>query len=293
MPRSVLLLVNRDKPDASEASQRVLALIQRHGRLCAQLPATVAPLPDEFRSAARPDLIIVLGGDGTLLSQTRRCMDLDAPVLGVNLGRVGFMAEFDVSSLEAQAPALLGDGTLRFSEYSALSVAVRTADGRTGPSRVAINEAAILSGPPYRMVTLGISIDGAQGPTVSGDGLVVATPLGSTAYNLSAGGPIIEPHVNAFALTPIAAYSLAFRPLVVPADSRIEIAAHAVNNEQDGCGTTLAIDGGEQQPLRQGDTVVLTRHPRPVRFVRNDTSDYWMRLMGKLGWATNPRSVRG
>lgn len=286
MPRSTLLLVNADKPEAREAAAEVRALIARHGKLAAELPADDSPLPEEARTA---DLVVVLGGDGTLLGQSRRCLEMDVPVLGVNFGRVGFMAEFDLAALSSQAAHLFGRGQLRTHSYGLIEAELTNGEGESERLGLAINEVVITAGPPYRMLQLDLTINGRVGPILNGDGLIVSTPLGSTAYNLSAGGPIVSPMVDVWAITPIAAFSLSFRPIVMTAHGRLEVYLSRANGEESGEGSTIVIDGQVQRRVRTGDRVVLTRHGREIRFVSNSAADYWSRLIGKLGWAAPPR----
>jgi NAD+ kinase len=289
MPRSALLLVNPQKPAAATAAAEVRALIERFGRLIAELPADNAPLPPQAREA---ELIVVFGGDGTLLSQSRRCALPGAAMLGVNMGRLGFLAEFDMPALRDQAPGIFGDGRLAIAEFPLIAVQVVGGNGQVRFEGMALNEAVVTAGPPYRMITLGLSIDGLSGPTMSGDGVIVSSPLGSTAYNLSAGGPILAPSVDGLAITPIAAHSLSVRPVVVGGASRIQLTAVKVN-QSDGSpgahGTTLVLDGQVQTPIMAGDRIQMARHPRTVRFVQNPASDYWSRLIGKLNWSVLPR----
>lgn len=290
MPRNVLLLVNRDKPDAAVAAPEVLSLIRHHGRLVAELPAALGePLAD----AGGADLIVVLGGDGTLLSQTRRCADLDIPLLGVNLGKLGFLAEFDLAALRDQAAAVFSGSPLSTREVHMLRAEI-FGEGETSPrfSDRGLNECVVTAGPPYRMISISMRINGEAGPTVSGDGMIVSTPTGSTAYNVSAGGPIVSPDVDALVITPIAAHSLSFRPIVVGAGSRIELAMNRVNGGPDG-GTTLVLDGQVSCPLANHDRVVLGLDPRPVRFVRSPRGGYWSTLTEKMHWAAPPRLRNG
>lgn len=285
MPRAVLLLVNRDKAEARAVAGRVRALIEKHGTLVAELDADNSALPG---AATKAELIVVLGGDGTLLSQRRRCASLRAPLLGVNAGRLGFMTDFDMPSLTAQAGTLFGDGPLPEQEFPLIHAELfgpAQASARFGGS--ALNEVVITAGPPYSMIQLSISVDGFAGPIVSGDGVIVSTPVGSTAYNLSAGGPILAPGAAARVITPIAPHTLSFRPIVVSGASRIEIVAQKVNQAGPGHGTTMLLDGQEHTHLKTGDRIVLTTGPN-VRVVRNTQSDYWSRLTGKLGWAARP-----
>lgn len=295
MPRSVLLLVNRDKPEAAQAAGEVRALIERHGRVVAEQDGGSS---EPVRDAKGADLIVVLGGDGTLLSQARRCADLNLPLLGVNVGRLGFLAEFDLASLREQAAAVLGGPGLATHEVRMLRAEVFEGGAKQSRfSDTALNEAVVTAGPPYRMISLALSIDGAPGPTVSGDGLIVSTPTGSTAYNVSAGGPIVAPGTDAMVITPIAAHSLAFRPIVVPGSSRVEFTMLRVNEGRGpadrrqgaGRGTTLVLDGQVTTPLGEGERVSVTLDGRRVRFVRNPRGSYWATLIDKLVWAAPPR----
>ena len=289
MRRSILLVVNTDKPDAATAAAAVRTLIQRHGSLVAEISASSQPPPPSADSA---DAIVVLGGDGTLLWQARRFLSLGKPLLGVNLGRFGFMAEFDLASLTEQAPKLFGSAPLTTHDFPLLRVSLFGAADTT-PRFVsqALNETLITAGPPYRLVTLQMRIDARDGPTISGDGLIVATALGSTAYSLSAGGPIVAPTTDAMCVTAIAPFSLAFRPIVLPMSSHIEILAREVNQPLDpsSTGTTLVLDGQATQPIFKGDRVTIQRHDRSASFVTNTESDYWQRLIGKLHWAVEPK----
>lgn len=289
MPRSVLLVVNPRKPRAVAASSEVRGLIERHGRLIGQVDST--GLSEALRSfdtaSQRPDLVVVLGGDGTILSASRACIELGAPLLGINTGKVGFMAGYELGAFRQQAAGLLSDGPLRINEHRTLDGTVVGSDGRVRYSATAVNELVVTAGPPYRMITLDLSIDGQPGPRVSGDGLIVSTPLGSTAYNISAGGPIVAPGVDACVITPIAAHSLSFRPIVLHAEIPVDIGVRSVNATEEA-GTTLLIDGQGHHRLLEGDTVRIRPGARTVRFVSDPGVSYWRTLLGKMHWASTP-----
>jgi NAD+ kinase len=294
VPRSALLLVNPDKPDAAAALPEVRRLLSRHCTLAGELNALTSPLltAADIHGAG---LIVVLGGDGTLLSQTRRCIGLGLPLLGVNFGKLGFLAEFDLEALREQADRLCSDEPLPLRQVWLLRAEIRSRDGTLRFANIALNECVVTAGPPYRMITLSLRINDEEGPTVSGDGMIVSTPTGSTAYNVSAGGPIVGPGVDAMTITPIAAHSLSFRPIVVGADSRVELLMLRVNaGRADGqaTGTTLVMDGQVSTPLAAGDRITLTRDARPVYFVRNPLGGYWRTLIDKMHWAASPR-LRG
>ncbi|HCT45515.1 MAG TPA: NAD(+) kinase, partial [Phycisphaerales bacterium] len=218
MKRSVVLITNRNKPKAMEALQEVRTLIEQYGHLLCELHSDDEDgLPDP----KEVDLVVALGGDGTILSAARKCLTLDAPLLGVNTGKVGFMAGFELDRFRQNAQKLLSSGELHVQPFTPLHGVVRDAKGQPRFSGFALNEFVVSAGPPFRMITLDISVDKQVGPKVSGDGLIVSTPLGSTAYNVSAGGPIVAPNVDAMIVTPIAAHSLSFRPIVIRSSAQV------------------------------------------------------------------------
>ncbi len=305
MPRSVLLMVNRSKPRVVEALPVLRDLVSRYGRLAGELDAGT-PTAD---SAVPPgvDLIMVLGGDGTLLSQARRWVNLGIPLIGVNLGKLGFLAEFDIDAFARQAPQLLGDAPLALIDRTMIRAEVfrpGTSDpDRSTPSFVGLglNDCVITAGPPYRMIEISIRLGGMKGPYLRGDGLIVSTPVGSTGYSISAGGPIVSPDLDSLAITPICAHSLSFRPIVVSSRTRIELSVVRSNPVRNAAlwersagvspeqppptGTTMVLDGQVLLPVSEGERLVLQGHEKPVRLVRNPESSYWQTLERKLHWA--------
>ncbi len=290
MPRRVLLLVNRDKPRVHAALDEIRAIINEHGTLAAELDTNDGPLTD----AHSADLIIVLGGDGTFLAQVRRCAALGLPMMGVNFGNLGFLAEFDLASFRAQAAHLFGSAPLLTSDR--LLIACEVFRGRNKAPVFkghALNDWVVTAGAPFRLIEIRMFFDGTEGPLLRGDGLIVSTPTGSTGYSVSAGGPIIAPGVEAIAVTPIAAHSLGFRPLVVPTSTTLELVldranAGASSGAVSGHGTTLVQDGQVLVPLHDGDRLRFSRHTQSVKLVRNPEGSYWRTLMRKMHWATPP-----
>ena len=286
MSRRVMLLVNLDKPGAGEAARAVRGAIESHGKVVHEEPAEWG---EPIRQTHGADLVVVLGGDGTLMAQSRRCVDLNLPMLGVNVGKVGFLAEFDLNAVLEQAPRLFGREILALREHPVLAAEV-SGHG----AGIALNEVVVTAGPPYRMIELCLRIDGADGPQLSGDGLIVSTPMGSTAYNLSAGGPIVSPGVDALAITPIAAHSLAFRPIVVPGESVVELEVLRANHGNgENPGTALVLDGQVHRRLGEGDRVRIARDGRRVAFVRNERASYWSTVIDKLHWGAPPKAREG
>jgi NAD+ kinase len=297
MPRRTLLLFNHAKPEVLAALPEVRTLIASAGGDVAAEFDTSGDFP--ITDARGASVIVVLGGDGTLLSQSRRTTALGLPLLGVNFGKLGFMAEFDMPALRRQASSLFGNAPLQLEDRTLLRATVHPPetgvhdDDGNEPrfEGLALNDCVITAGPPFRMISLSLSINGGPGPTVTGDGLIVSTPMGSTAYNASAGGPIVSPEVAAFAITPIAAHSLSFRPVVVDAASTIEVRLNRVNDDGCGGGTTLVLDGQIHTRLAPSERLLFRRHPTAVQFVRNPRGSYWSTLITKMQWAAPPRDA--
>lgn len=245
------------------------------------------------------DLILVLGGDGTLLSVARRLQGRPIPVMGVNFGRLGFLASFTPEQFQSHFEQHLDRGlpvdSRLMLEASVISSEVTCCP--TDPRQVvehrrfvatALNDAVITAGPPFHMVELSISAETDAGVKYFGDGVIVSTASGSTAYNVSAGGPIISPDVEAFCITPICPHSLSFRPVVVSSRATLLINAVKVND-----GTTLFCDGQESTRLVSGDMVVVRRSDHRVLLVENPDAREWRSLAEKLNWAVGPRYAEG
>jgi len=285
MPRRVLILVNQTKPQAIAALEGFSNVIKSHGTL---IDVVDAINPEHLPSPSDIDLVVALGGDGTILKAADHCLAMGCPLLGVNIGKVGFMAGYEIDTFQRDAHHLLDQSKeLPLRLAHPLSAQLVRADGSNQPSMIALNEFVITAGPPYRIIEIDISIDDNPGPTVAGDGVMVSTPLGSTAYNVSAGGPIVAPGVNANIITPIAAHSLSFRPIVVPNDSAIRLTARRVNAEASQ-GTCILVDGQPGPQLHEGDQILITKHTQPVSFVVDPGVSYWSTLIQKMHWALAP-----
>jgi NAD+ kinase len=244
-------------------------------------------------SRVEADAIIALGGDGTLLAAARRLRGKQTPLLGVNFGRLGFLANFAPDDLRKHFDALVA-GRLPISsrmmiEASILPAGASSADveSKRRAFDIALNDAVLTAGPPFHMVELELRTAEGEGVRYFGDGVIVATPSGSTAYNVSAGGPIIEPGVEAMCVTPICPHSLSFRPVVVSSKNTVVISASKVNP-----GTTLFCDGQETGRVAAGEQVVVRRSPHDVRLIENPANGAWRSLAEKLNWAAGPRYQR-
>ncbi len=204
------------------------------------------------------------------------------PLVGVNFGRLGFLAEFDWQTLQQHAAIVFGPDPPTF-ERMMLAASVYGPDGEAKHSGVAINDCVITAGMPFRMIELHVAIDSAEGPTLRADGVIVSTPVGSTAYNVSAGGPIVDPQLEAMIVTPIAAHSLAFRPFVLCPSCELTIQVARANP-----GTSLVLDGQVPVTLEEGQTVIIHRHARKASFVANPSTSYWRILLDRMRWAAPP-----
>ncbi len=225
----------------------------------------------------RVDLMVVLGGDGTLLAVARDMETSAVPILGVNLGQLGFLAEVAPEEQHEMLERVL-EGDYETVERMRLEVYVER-DGRELGRYLALNDAVITRSELSRMIDLEMLADGAPVTTYHGDGLIVSTPTGSTAYTLSAGGPILLPGSRVFVLTPICPHTLTQRPIVLPEASRLEILVFP----RDG-HAQLTVDGQTGLTLAAGDRVVVAASERPVHFVVDRYRSRFDVLRTKLGW---------
>jgi NAD+ kinase len=235
---------------------------------------------DGFRRGSLPagtDLAIVAGGDGTLLSVARTAAPLGVPILGVNLGGLGFLTELQPDELFAGLERVLA-GECVIEERQTLRVRLRRG-GRVRSEHALLNDAVVTKSALARMITLVMRIDGEEVATYTSDGLILATPTGSTAYSLSAGGPILDPSMNAFVIAPICPHTMTYRPLVVPATVRVAVTFESAIEE-----AYLTLDGQVGFPLKHADTVEVDAHPRPVRLVRVARRSFFEVLRRKLRW---------
>ena len=228
--------------------------------------------------ARQSDLVIVLGGDGTLLSVARTAPPT-TPLLGVNVGLLGFLAGISQKELIARLDEILA-GRFREDRRGALDVGVPRGPHH-GHYR-ALNDAVLNREALARISTFAIVLDGRTVAEFRADGVIVSTPTGSTAYNLSAGGPILHPQLPAIVVTPICPHTLAQRPLVVPASTEVRV--RVVGPERRDGGVYLTLDGQEGFPIVSGLTVVVRSSPASVTLLRPPEADHFDQLASKLSW---------
>ncbi len=233
-------------------------------------------LPDvkPFDAGAGYDFVVVLGGDGTLLSVAR---SVSVPILGVNLGRLGFLTELSRSELYPSLVKILA-GDFQVEERSLFDVDVRRSSGASTPYR-AFNDAVIAKNALAKIIELEIKIAGRLVARYRSDGLIISTPNGATAYNLSAGGPILYPGLQVAVLTPICPHTLSFRPIVVPDSEAIEVTLQTPREE-----VFLTVDGQEGSDIGFRDTVSVQRSRTTAKLIRVSDRSFYDSLRKKLKW---------
>jgi len=223
---------------------------------------------------AASDLVVVLGGDGTMLSVAHHAARAGVPVMGVNLGRLGFLTEIPVSEATLTLDSFLAGDTSVISPRWLLET--RTA----GAVSYCLNDVVVTKGALARMIELTIGIDGKEVATLKADGLIVSTPTGSTAYSLSAGGPIVHPLVPAFVLTPICPHTLSFRPLAVPSTSTVSVRLLTGGEE-----VYLTLDGQRGGVLVRNDVIDIRKSEFELLLITSPRRSYYNLVKEKLGWA--------
>jgi NAD+ kinase len=228
------------------------------------------------KSTPRPDLVVVLGGDGTILAAVHAFEEAPVPTLGINLGQVGFLAATPAAAWrEALAACLAGEAV----EEPRLRLEAVWSSGGIVQHAVALNEVVLQRSSHGGMIKAALWADAHWVTSYRADGVIVATPSGSTAYSLSAGGPILETSLEAIVVTPISPQGLSNRPLVLPSGVEMTLSVEASSGHP-----TLAIDGHDFHRLGEGDTVALRRHPLPVPLLWMRGMDPYRRLRERLGW---------
>ncbi|MEZ5312578.1 MAG: NAD(+)/NADH kinase [Thermoanaerobaculia bacterium] len=293
--RRIGVVAKRGSRQAAELAAELVEWLSRRELEPLVDPATAEELksipggpsgPGLLSSASRADLVVVLGGDGTLLAVARKAAG-GPPILGVNLGRLGFLTEVQRNSLYPALVEVLA-GRYALEPRSLFEVEQIAADGTgTRASFRALNDVVIAKSALSRVIELSLSVDGHHVARYRADGIVVSTPTGSTAYNLSAGGPILHPLLPVAVITPICPHTLTLRPLVVPDSSAVEIVIEARNDEGDDRvdRVYLTVDGQEGGDVAVGDRVRVKRSPRPAYLVRTGKrGSIFDGLRTKLHW---------
>jgi NAD+ kinase len=271
--KTIALSVNAGRPNAREIARTIVAIAVDCGVAVAL--AEDGDVPGLQTPGARvedAELVVTVGGDGTLLRGVRLAVPLDVPILGVNTGRLGFLTEVETENIDVLRRVFNGEFAVE--ERVALQVSVNGVG-----AHFALNDAVVRRGAQARMAPFGLSLDGELIAQIPSDGIIVATPTGSTAYFLSAGGPIISPGVDAFGVISLLPHTLFARPLLLPTSATIEISC-----DSEIVHANLETDGIFVADLSSGDRVTVTRGPRCVKFARTRPRAFFARLEEKLQW---------
>ena len=281
--RRIGIVAKTDRDEARVAIPRLLEWCATRGlspmlekETAGLVPAATTPAIAKPELPAQVDLLLVLGGDGTLLSMARLVGDLNVPILGVNLGGLGFLTALTADELFPALEALLR-GELLVEERMMLTARV-TRQGERLSEYVALNDVVITKSAMSRIINLDVSIQGQFATAYRADGLIVSTPTGSTAYCLSAGGPIVFPTMDAVVLTPICSHTLTNRPIVLPAGHPIDV---TLQSDQD---VMLTLDGQVGFHLKRGDRVEIRQAAARIRLLRFPQKHFFSVLRTKLKW---------
>jgi NAD+ kinase len=268
------VLGNPTKPGVRAEAERLRPLLEKIGEV------TVFDLDRcEDLSQCTADVALVLGGDGAILRAARQMGYQQVPVLGINLGKLGFLADLSLDALDAWLPQIAA-GNYRVTSHLMFEC---TVEGNDAPGTfLGLNDAVIETGPPFHMVEFEIEVDGEPALQSSGDGLIVSTPVGSTAHNLAAGGPVLGQELAAFVITPISPHSLTTRPLVDSADKVYTIRLKRAE------GAWLVVDGQDLVELRPTSRVIVRRAPVMFQLIKVPGHSYFRTLHDKLRWGTTP-----
>lgn len=238
----------------------------------------IAKVGDTLDDLSEIDALVTLGGDGTLLRGARLLAGKQIPILGINLGRLGFLTSCGAEDA-AEGLRLLATGNYVAEARMTLSARAVDDKGNTRQQWLALNDFVLHKGGFARVVRLSVAINGESIGVYAADGVIISTPTGSTAYSLSAGGPVVVPTVESIILTPISAHMLAVRPLVIPPDA--EVVVETIQNPEE---LIVTVDGQVGTNLASGEKLVVSRAPSAVLIVRFPGTSFFERMRAKLGW---------
>jgi len=278
--RKIVVCADQGRPEAVAAVEKLRRWVGSAAELSTYGVRDESPL-DQVDA----DLVIVFGGDGAMLATARKLRGKPVPVVGVNIGKFGFLAELTVAELEEVLPELLA-GKLKPRRTLMLECSISQA-GRKRQIGLALNDVVISGAAPARMSQVAVSINDEEVASYRGDGVIVATPVGSTAYSISAGGPILERELEALVITPICAHSLSNRPLVVASSSLIKLRALRPPS-----GMSVTLDGQVFVPITPEDEVWVSASERKLHLIETGPRSFHEILRTKLGWKGEPNYVQ-
>ncbi len=279
---TVGLVLKRGAPRAREVARDLVAWLVERGLRAVTEPEDASflavPAAQKATMFEVAEAIVVLGGDGTFLATARLAGERRVPIVGVNLGGLGFLTEITVEELYTTLEQTLA-GQAATDARRMLQAVVRRGDGATEPYQV-LNDAVLSRGSLGRVIDIETRIDGAYLAAFKADGIILSTPTGSTAYSLSAGGPLVHPSVPVILLSPICPHTLSVRPIVIDDGSRLELRLRSRGDD-----LLLTLDGQQTVAINQDDVVEIARSPNSASLVRSPSLGFFDLLRTKLGWA--------
>lgn len=278
--RRIFVLGASSRPGVREEAERLLPFLQQHVEI---LVCDLEQKRDLAKETA--DLALVLGGDGAILRAARQMGYHQVPVLGVNLGKLGFLADLTPEEMCHCFPQVVA-GAYRTTHHLMYECQVSPPPGSADPPRtlLGLNEIVLHTGPPYRLIDVDLLVNGENVSRFLGDGLIISTPVGSTGHSLSAGGPILGQELSAFVITPISPHTLTNRPVVDSAEK-----AYTIDIRQAAGEAALIVDGQEIIPVGAGQQVTLRKAPVHFELVKVAGHSYYRTLRDKLHWGTTPK----
>ena len=278
----VYVLGNAERPGVNAEVERWLPLLREK----AEVLLVDLRQEQDLTRYTPADLALVFGGDGAILRAARQMGYRQAPVLGINLGRLGFLADIHPDDFSGCFLEVLSRN-FRTTSHLMFECVVESADGQPPQIILGLNEVVVRATPPSRMLDLELEVDGTAVSRFSGDGLIVSSPIGSTAHNLSAGGPILGQELQAFVITPICPHTLTYRPIVESAEK-----TYSITHGQGAAQASVVIDGQTAAEVTPRHRIVIRKAPVTFRLVKVPGHSYFQTLRDKLHWGTPP-SYRG
>lgn len=271
--KRIFLIGNAQKPRVVETFDKFSKWLTGLGLL---VGSDLDCKPERIKDA-KPDLIIALGGDGTILTVGQAMKDRQIPIVGVNMGKLGYLADFSADEVEQHIDQIVNDHEL-VSRRMMLNVRLTRPD-KSQETGIALNDCVIRVAEPFRTVGLTVYMDDRPVTTIVSDGLIISTPTGSTAHNMACGGPIVQPDVEAIILTPLSPHSLTQRPIVVGPQTQVDIAVRKTDT-----GAALVLDGHYICPMPGGSHLFVSRSTDTFQLLRNPLRKSWETLVQKLKW---------
>lgn len=289
--RRIGVTVKSDLAERDEVLESVLSIAQKSGaEVCVDKERvkglTCAKGLSGFSSTKDIDLLLVLGGDGTILRSVRELQNFSVPILSINRGNIGFLAEMSVEEIDGLLPEFLaGKGVI--DERSVLRVTARRKE-KVLTDGFVLNEAVISQGSIARLIDLKTTVNDEPLTIFRADGLILATPTGSTAYTLAAGGPIVHPNLSAMILTPINSHTFSQKPIVIPGTHSVQVEVMSKENKFGDTEVSLTLDGQTYVTLQRHDVISAIINTHTVKFLRRKKETFYSTLRTKLKWGERP-----